>query len=404
MRTHWRFSTASDILFGQNTARQLGRELALLSISSAFIVTDANLLKAGVAEVVVSGLKDAGLDAVVFDGCRPEPSTDVVMAAVAAARAARQGAFGCVIGLGGGSNMDTAKAAAVVLQHGGEAWDYFGENVVPGPVVPVVAVPTTSGTGSETTPIAVIEDTRKGLKLAVVSPHILPRLSVVDPLLTLSCPPRVTAESGMDALTHAIESYTTLDHGALPVPADQRVSFPGRNPLSQTLSARAIQLIGENLRAAVYQPHNVAAREAMSLGALMAGLAFANSGLSSVHALQYPVGAITHTSHGLGNAILLPSVMEYLVPAATAELAQIAVWLGESTAGLSPRDAAMKAVSAVQQLKADIGIPRGLGDIGIKPEHVPDMAKTGATYARLIRCSPRPVGVEALESILRKAL
>ena len=403
MRTHWKFSAASEVLFGKGTAQQIGAELKLLGFRTAFIVTDKVIIAAGLVEPIRRSLLDAGLAVSIFDGGAPEPSTDVCDAAISAG----QSAFGspdCVIGIGGGSNIDVTKCCATVLAHGGATGDYFGEHKVPGPVVPIIAVPTTAGTGSETTPIAVIEDKSKHLKLAISSFHILPRLAVVDPLLTVTCPAMVTAESGMDALTHAIESYTIIDHSALPVSADQQVSFPGNNPLSSALAARAIQLIAANLRTAVYQPHNVVAREGMSLAALLAGMAFANSGLSSVHALQYPVGALTHTAHGLGNALLLPAVVEYLLPSNFVAFGEIAGWLGEVISGLALPVAAYACVQAIQKLKADVGVPRGLADIGVTDGDILNMAQTAMTYQRLVRCSPRPLDANALEWILRRAM
>ncbi|MBU6360758.1 MAG: iron-containing alcohol dehydrogenase [Chloroflexi bacterium] len=401
MRTYWKFSAAEQILFGQNTARQVGSELALMGLRSAFIVTDSNLIKAGVVDVVRASLSEAAIDSIIFEGGTPEPSTDIVSNAVAAARKTN---VDVVIGIGGGSNIDVAKVVAAILTHGGTPFDYFGEDKVPGRTIPIIAVPTTAGTGSETTPVAVLEDVTQKLKLAVSSNYLLPRLAVIDPLLTVSCPAKVTAESGMDALTHAVEAYTLIEHFALPIPADMRVAFPGKNPLSDAHATRAIQLIGANLRTAVYQPHNVAAREAMSLAALMAGMAFANSGLSAVHALQYPVGALTHTSHGLGNAILLPAVCDYLLPAQTREFAEIADLLGECADGTSDRDAAMWAIEAIRQIKTDVGIPNGLSDIGVTADDIPAMAQSTLRYQRLIRCSPRPLNAEAFEWILRRAL
>jgi alcohol dehydrogenase class IV len=327
-----------------------------------------------------------------------------VNAAIAHARNAFPAGPDVIIGIGGGSNLDVSKVTGVVLAHGGTPFDYFGEYKVPGPIAPVIAVPTTSGTGSEVTPIAVIEDTTKHLKLAVTSNHIMPRIALVDPLLTLSCPARVTAESGMDALTHALECYTILDYHAMPVDDNFPLSFAGKTPLTETLAAKAIQLIGANLRNAVYQPHNADAREGMSLGALIAGLAFCNSGLGSVHALQYPLGAITHTSHGVGNAVLLPATVEYLLPTNYARFAEVAGWLGADTRGMSQQDAAMQCVTAIRKLSADVGIPSGIGAMGITDSDIPGMAQTGMTYQRLGRCSARPLSEQALQWILRKAM
>jgi alcohol dehydrogenase class IV len=401
MRTYWKYSIARDVLFGANTAQHVGEELTLRNITRAFITTDKHLVGAGVIDKIGASLTQANIQFAVFDGGAPEPSTDIVEAAATAARAFAPQA---IIGIGGGSNMDVGKVIAALLANGGSVFDYFGENKVPGPALPIIAMPTTAGTGSETTPIAVLEDVRRHLKLAISSNHIMPTLAIVDPVLTVSCPPKVSAESGMDALTHAIESYTVLDFHALPYPPERRVAFTGKNPLTESLSARAIQLIGQHLRNAVYQPNNLAAREGMSLAALTAGMAFSSAGLASVHALQYPVGALTHTGHGLGNAILLPAVMEYLLPSNPAAFAQIAAWLGEDTSRMSQLDAARASVSAVQRLKADVGIPRGLSEIGVKEGDIEGMAQTAATFARLVNCSPRPATPEALAWMLRKAL
>jgi alcohol dehydrogenase class IV len=336
----------------------------------------------------------------VFDGGVPEPGTRT---ANAAAEAARHIKPDFIIGLGGGSNMDVAKVAAVVFSHGGGAADYLGEDKVPAGAVPVFAVPTTAGTGSEVTAVAVIEDEARGLKLAVASARVRPSLAVVDPLLTLSCPPKVTAESGMDALVHAVEAFTVIGGRALDVPLGTRLQFSGKLPISDALAERAIQLIGRHLRAAVYQPKNVDAREGMHLAALLAGMAFSSTGLAAAHALQYPVGAVTHTPHGLGTGLLLPFVVEFIAPAVPNELARVAAWLGEDVSGLSDADAAALCVEAIQSLKRDIGIPMRLRDIGVEEKHLRPMAEQAITYQRLARMSPRPLTVEALEGILRRA-
>ncbi len=282
--------------------------------------------------------------------------------------------------------------------------DYIGENKVPAPVVPLVAVPTTAGTGSEVTAVAVIEDESKHLKLAVASAHVRPNLAIVDPLLTLSCPPKVTAESGMDALAHAVEAYTVISHAALDVPANMRLQFTGKNLASDALAEKAIRLIGANLRAAVFQPRNVAAREAMHLAALLAGMAFNSAGLGAVHSLQYPVGAVTHTPHGLGTGLLLPFVCRFLLPAVADQLADVAAWLGENVDGMSDADAALAGIEAMQALKRDVGLPMRLSEIGVNESHLKPMAEQAATYARLNRMSARPLSAAALEGILRDAL
>jgi alcohol dehydrogenase class IV len=243
--------------------------------------------------------------------------------------------------------------------------------------------------------VAIIEDPAKHLKLAMSSNLLRPKLALVDPLLTTSCPPKVTAESGIDALTHAIEAYTNIDYRAQAIPNEQFVAFAGKYPLTDALAEKAIKLIGANLRLAVYQPQNLDAREAMSLAATLGGMAFSNAGVGIVHALQYPIGAITHTSHGLGNGLMLPYVMDYLQPSNPQAFAEIAMWLGANDGD---------SVAAVHRLKSDIGIPAKLSDIGIKAEHLRGIAETAASNGRLMPLCPRTVNADVLEMILRSAL
>ena len=370
-----------------------------LGCQRALIITDVHLIKAGLVAQVQHSLDAAGIAHVVFDGCVPEPSTVIIDAAVAFFRS-RTHSTDAVIGLGGGSNMDVAKIVSAVLAHGGQASDYFGQDKIPGPTLPLIAIPTTAGTGSEVSAVAIIEDPTRHLKLAMSGNVLRPRLALVDPLLTTSCPPKVTAESGIDALTHAIEAYTNIDFRAQAIPNDQFVAFAGKGPLTDALAEKAIKLIGANLRAAVYQPQNLDAREAMSLAATLGGMAFSNAGVGIVHALQYPIGALTHTSHGLGNGLMLPFVMDYLQPSNPQAFADIARWLGAARGNADDGDA----VAAVHRLKADIGIPAKLSDIGLKAEQLRGIAETAASNGRLMPLSPRTVNTDVLEMILRSAL
>jgi alcohol dehydrogenase class IV len=394
MPSTWRFSTSDEILFGNGAVAQTGAEAAFRGLKRALIVTDGRLRDAGVLDPVTRSLDAAGIAHETFTGGVPEPSDVVVDAAGAAAAAFKPD---LIIGLGGGSNMDIAKVAAALATHGGRCADYFGENKIPGRCVPVFAIPTTAGTGSEVTAVAVVEDSARNLKLAVASPFARPALAIADPQLTLSCPPRVTAESGMDALVHAVEAMTVVPFDALDVPLGTRQQFSGQNPLTDALAERAIRLIGQHLRTAVYQPKNLAAREGMLLAALLAGMAFSSAGLSSVHALQYPVAAVTHTTHGLGTGLLLPYVVEFLLPSNPAAFASIAGWLGDE-----PR--AERCAPAIQRLKADIGMPMHLRDIGVSESHIPAMAEQAMTYARLVRMSARALSTDALTGILCAAL
>src|SRR5437667_8244302 len=250
--------------------------------------------------------------------------------------------------------MDLAKITAVLLAHGGHPRDYIGDDKIPGPVWPLICVPTTAGTGSEVSGASVLTDTDNQIKVGILSNHLRPRVAVVDPLLTVSCPPKVTADSGIDALTHAIEAYTAVDNAVFPLPEGERSIYQGRHPLGNLLAEKAIALIGSNLRRAVRRGDDLEARENMALGATLAGLSFSNVGVAAVHALEYPVGGATHCSHGAGNGLLLPYVMRYNLPARRRELANVARWLGEEVGGLGEAEAAERAVEAVEKLRADV--------------------------------------------------
>ncbi len=338
MRTTWTFSSAGQIIFGPGAVEALGDVVARMKLARVLIVTDTRLVEAGVCDTVRRALGD-GATIDVFAGGRPEPSLGVAGECVAHARSFQPDG---VIGLGGGSNMDLAKMAAAVLAHGGSPRDYLGEDRVPGPVLPLVCVPTTSGTGSEVSAAGVFTDEERQIKAGAMSNYLRPRVAVVDPRLTLSCPRQVTADSGIDAMTHAIEAYTAVDNAAFPLPPGEVSLYQGRHPLGDCLAERAIATIGANLQRAVEHPDDLAAREAMALGATLAGLAFSNVGVALVHALEYPLGAATHCSHGAGNGLLLPHVMRYNLPQRQRAFARVAALLGEETTGLSEADAAAR--------------------------------------------------------------
>jgi alcohol dehydrogenase class IV len=241
------------------------------------------------------------------------------------------------------------------------------------------------------------------MKVGILSNFLRPRAAVVDPLLTASCPPKVTADSGIDALTHAIEAYTAVDNEDFPLPPGQKTIYQGRHPLGDLLAERAIQLIGANLRRAHSDGSDLAARESMALGATLAGMAFSNVGVAVVHALEYPIGGATHCSHGAGNGLLLPFVMRFNLPARVARFARIAALLGENVAGLDEPAAAERAIDAVERLKADIGIPQRLRDLGATEAQLPVFAAKAFEVKRILRVNPRTVTVQDLEGILRSA-
>jgi alcohol dehydrogenase class IV len=390
-----------SLVFGRYAVAQLGDIARRLPAKRVLVVTDAVLDKVGAVEQVVTPLKEAGVTVEVFAGGQPEPSLRLVAECVEQSR--RYGPD-AVFGLGGGSNMDVAKMTCVLLSHGGEARDYLGDDLVPGPTLPLICVPTTAGTGSEVSGAAAFTDTDNAVKVGCLSNHLRPRVAVVDPLLTVSCPPKVTADSGIDALTHAIEAFTAVDNPDFPLPAGERSVYQGKHPMGDLCAEKAIRLCGLHLRRAVSHGDDLDAREGMALAATLAGLAFSNVGVALVHALEYPVGGATNCSHGEGNGLLLPHVMRFNLPARKAEFARIAEWLGEDVQGLTEDTAAERAVAAVDRLRADIGVPGRLRELGVQAEQLPGFAAKTVTIQRMLRVNPRPATAADCEAIYRAAL
>jgi alcohol dehydrogenase class IV len=400
MRTTWTFHSAGQLLFGRHAIRQLGEVAGRLGAKRLLIVTDPVLTRAGLPERLWGPLVGAGVAVEVFSGGEPEPSLRAADACITMARRFQPDAY---LGLGGGSNMDLAKITATVMAHGGGPRDYVGDDKIPGPIKPLVCVPTTAGTGSEVSAAAVLTDTDNHIKVGILSNYLRPRVALVDPLLTVSCPPKVTADSGIDALTHAIEAYTAVDNADFPLPEGERSVYQGRHPMPDCLAEKAIALIGANLRRAVARGDDLDAREAMALGATLAGLAFSNVGVAAVHALEYPVGGATHCSHGAGNGLLLPFVMRFNQPARLREFAAIARLLGEDITGLDEQRAADRAIAAVEKLRNDIGIPQRLRDLGVQESQLRPFAEKAFGIRRILRVNPRAVTVEDLEGILKAA-
>ena len=400
MRTTWTFHSAGQILFGQNAAAQLGDIAASLKTQRALLVTDRTLIAAGLAGPIRSSLESSSINVTVFDGGEAEPS---IRAALACHEMARRLHPDVLVGLGGGSNMDLAKIVAVLLTHEGHPLDYVGEGKVPGTILPVIAVPTTAGTGSEVSGASVLTDEDNQLKVGVLSNFLRPRVALVDPLLTVSCPPKVTADSGIDALTHAIEAVMAVDNVDFPVPSGEFSMYQGRHLLGECLAEQAIHLIVSHLAEAVHQGQNLAAREGMHLGSLLAGLAFSNIGVALVHALEYPIGGAVHCSHGCGNGLLLPYVMEFNKPARIETLARIAKLMGLEVTGQTDTAAADAAIQAVRELRQRIGIPDRLREIGVRETQLNGFAQAAFGIKRMLRVNPRQATVQDLEEILRSA-
>lgn len=400
MRSTWNFYSAGQLVFGNHAVAQLGELVMRRKLTRLLIITDKVLESIGLIDSVLAPLRNAGILVEVFNGGEAEPSIAAALAAVEHANAFRPDSL---LGLGGGSNMDLAKIAAVLYTHGGEPQQYFGFDNVPGPVVPLVCVPTTAGTGSEVSHAAVVTDTANHIKVSTLSNYLRPALAVVDPVLTYSCPATVTADSGIDALTHAIEALTATDYDKLNLAPGETCAYEGRYPLGECLAEKAIELVGKHLVTAVREPDNAAAREGMALAATLAGLAFSNCGVALVHALEYPIGGVLHCSHGAGNGLLLPYVMRYNLEERIEPFARIAKLLGRRVSGRSMHDAAEDAILAVEILKRDIGIPERLRDLGAQREQLAGFAKKAFAIKRLMTINPRQPTEAELVKLLEDA-
>lgn len=394
MRTVWTFHSAVQIVFGKDAVKQqLGDMASRLRAKKALIVTDTILEKAGLLERVRQPLIAAGLNVAAFTGGEPEPSMRAGLACYDMAKSFQPDVL---VGLGGGSNMDLAKLAAILLKHGGGPRDYVGDDKIPGPIFPLISIPTTAGTGSEVSAATVVTDTENQIKVGILSNYLRSTVALVDPLMTLSCPPKVTADSGIDALTHAIEAYTAIDNADFPLPAGERTVYQGKHPLGDICAKEAITLVGKFLRRAVKDGSDLEAREGMALAAMLAGLAFSNVGVALVHAMEYPVGGAVHCSHGAGNGLLLPYVMRFNLSAKKQAFAEVATMLGEAPL-------AENAVAAVERLRNDIGVPGRLRDIGVKSEQLRGLAEKAFGIKRILRVNPRSVSVDDVEGIFKAA-
>lgn len=376
-----------QVLFGEGMVAALGR-VAAAHGGRVLVCTDGYLAGAEQGRLALGALREAGLEARVLDAAEPELPRASVEAAIEAAREMRPD---CVVGLGGGSCLDLAKLVALGLATEGPLDRFYGEAAVPGPVLPMVAVPTTAGTGSEVTPVAVLSDPAIALKVGISSLHLVPRAAICDPRLTLGAPAAVSAYAGIDALAHAIEAFTAVERDGWEDAVDR--VFVGRNVLSDRFALHAVELLGGSLRGAVED--RPAARRAALEGSLCAGLAFAAAGTAAAHALQYPLGARTKTPHGLGVGLLLPFVMAANAPACRDRLDLVAAALGV--------EGAEAAVRVVRDLGLDLGLPSTLSELELAEEDLAGMAEQALGIERLVANNPRPMTQELATEILRAA-
>ncbi|MBN1105900.1 MAG: iron-containing alcohol dehydrogenase [Deltaproteobacteria bacterium] len=372
------------MVFGAGTLDQLGSECRALGASSALVVVDRQLYTTDICARALASLKASRVKAIPYGEVTPEPHPALADEGV---EIARKEGVRCVIGLGGGSTMDVAKAIAVLAKNEGKATDYIGLGLVKKPGLPSIMVPTTAGTGSEVTFTAVFTMRATKTKGGINSPFLYPHTAILDPELTLDLPPEVSAFTGMDALTHAIESYTSLQAHFMSEPA----------------SLAAIELISSSLRGAVFDGKRYTYRENMMKGSYLAGLGLAMAGVGAVHALAYPLGALFDIPHGTANAVLLPYVLQYNYPGNVEKFSQIAMAMDEAESGLSDRELASLTPKAVFELSEDLGIPRTLKDLLIPQEAIPEMAEAALKVTRPMMNNPRPVTLKVAQEIYTKA-
>ncbi|MCK4791919.1 MAG: iron-containing alcohol dehydrogenase [Desulfobacteraceae bacterium] len=336
------------IITGSGTSEQVGEESGKLGIKKGLIVTDEVLCDLGALEGIKQALTQSRVQFAVYNGVSTEPTVEFVQEGL---QAYRENQCDFLIAVGGGSPMDTAKAIAVMVTNAGSIEDYQGLGKIPKKGRPIIAIPTTAGTGSEVTPFTIITDTRRNVKMLIGSPFLIPEVAIVDPLLTLTLPQDITVATGIDALTHAIEAYVSLK----------------AQSMSDIFCLSAIKLISRNLRQAWINGQDIEAREKTMLGALQAGIAFGNSSVALVHGMARPVGAYFHVRHGASNAALLGVVTDFSLTGNPARYAHIAEAMGEDISGLSDLEAAQLGARAVKRLIKDIKVP-SLRELGVDKE------------------------------------
>jgi alcohol dehydrogenase class IV len=369
------------IVFGAGCAAQCADDVAAAGLRRAFIVTSPPI--AGLAEPLAAALKRIGTQATIYAEIAREPSVEDLEAALATARSA---APDVVIGLGGGSAMDVAKLVAALLDSTQDVRETFGTNLLAGRRTHLACLPTTSGTGSEVSPNAILLDRTDRLKKGIVSPYLIADAAYVDPLLTVTVPPPVTAATGLDALTHCIEAYAN------------RFS----HPIVDLFTLHGIRLIGASLLRAVEHGDDVDSRAQMSLGSLYGGLALGSVNTGAVHALAYPLGGEYHIAHGVSNAVLLPHVMAFNLPAAPQRYADIALALGAER-GASPLETAHHGLERVRALSQQCGIPEGMSALGIPEAAIPHLAEAAMKVTRLLKNNLRELTTADAEAIFRSA-
>jgi alcohol dehydrogenase class IV len=378
------FFSPTMILLGFNAVERVGVESKKLGGSRACIVTDEGVIKAGLVDKVRTSLKKEGIEVEVFGKVEAEPPVRVVNECY---EFVRKGRYDLILGLGGGSSLDTAKGAAIMGTREGSVREICGMDIIPKRGLLKILIPTTGGTGAEATRAFVVTDEEEGMKRVSYSNYNLPDLAIIDPMLTVPMPPKITADTGVDALVHAIESF---------------VSF-NATPFSDLLAIEAIKLIARSLPIACSKGEDLSARYDMSFAALLAGMSITSGGLGAVHALAYPIGTEYHQNHGRSNGIMFPHVMAFNLIGNIKKYALIANAMGEPIEGLDPLEVAERGVIRVKRLLEMINVPFRLRDYNIPEEDIPKLVEGGMKQSRLFVPNPRNLTRDDVLAIYTKA-
>ena len=380
------FKMPAKVRFGEGIHTKLGTILKdEMGFNKVFIATDKGIVSTGIIDKIKSGLDQGGIDYIVYDELIPDPTIEVVDEA---AEVLRKSGADVVLAVGGGSPIDTAKAMWMLQTHEGSVREYLfgGSKQVTKEIMPLVCIPTTAGTGSEMTAASVITNNQEKTKVSVTHENLIPKMAFIDPDLQMGMPPFITATTGMDALTHAIESYVSLN----------------AEPISDAMGIAAIKMISDNIRLAVANGNNKEARTNMAIASTIAGVAFMNGGLGVVHGIAQTIGAVAHVAHGVANSLLLPYCMERNVVGNLEKFKNIAVAMGENVDGLSERDAAQAAIKAVFQLAEDLKVPMKLKDVGVTREMFPEIIQGTMEY-RMLGINPCKLKASDVNDILERA-
>ncbi|SUV04437.1 alcohol dehydrogenase [Priestia megaterium] len=387
MQKLYQFQTANHLIAGPNSIEKVGEHLSLLGteVKSALIITQPSMKRLGFVEKLIHQLSDKGVSAYVNIDVLPEPTVENIEEVF---QAISKEQYDVLIGFGGGSVLDATKILSVLQTNNQSIRELLGTDLVKNPGTPTILIPTTSGTGSEVTPNAIVTLPDEELKIGIVSKYLLPKLVVLDPVLTLSLPRPITAATGMDAFTHSLESFISNKS----------------NLISDMVALESIRLISSSIIEAYQNGNSVEAREKMLVGSMYGGMALTSAGTAAVHALAYPLGGKFKIPHGVANSMLLPHVMEFNMDAIEDRLFLVAEPMGIKIEGFSKTEVAQKVVNRIVEWTNVLEIPQNLKEYGVKEEDVPELALSASKVTRLLNNNPKEVSLKDMEGIYRKLL